>query len=54
MNSKTAKRLRKEANYHPTDPRKYEWVGPKKTTQELSASCSRSLYRELKKEEKNG
>lgn len=51
MNTKTAKRLRKEARYHPTDPRKYERVGNTGTI-EVSAECSRSLYRELKKEYK--
>jgi hypothetical protein len=75
MNSKTAKALRREANYHPSQERAYEVVnqsrrlktvmvkqgkgkrpvetqtGERKTgTVELSATCSRSLYKELKKE----
>jgi hypothetical protein len=54
MNSKTAKRLRREANHHPNNQSKYEWAGPKKSTLELAPDCSRFLYGELKKEYKNG
>lgn len=57
MNTKTAKRLRRAANYHPTQPRQYEEVvrSPRKAkahkkSLELTASCSRYLYQELKKE----
>lgn len=59
MNSKLAKRLRREANYHPTDEVKYVDVVNYKarpykhpTHRELDPSCSKSLYKELKKENK--
>ena len=62
MNTKTAKRLRKEAMYHPTMVREYTTVnksrkikdtktGERKAgTQELLDSDKRTLYKELKKE----
>lgn len=56
MNSKTAKRIRREANYHPSNERKYIRAKHHKRCKgehdELSPNCSRFLYRELKKEEK--
>ena len=65
MNCKVAKRLRKEAGYHPSQPRTY--VGTNETrkyfhdksgkridytvqSQELHDGDPRSLYKELKKE----
>lgn len=60
MNPKTAKRLRKAARYHPSQPREYITVNntrrntPGGGTVELADSCSRLLYQELKKEYKNG
>lgn len=62
MNTKTAKRLRKEARYHPTMAREYHTVNKsrkfkdvktrqmKQGTQELLDSDPRVLYKELKKE----
>lgn len=53
MNAKTAKRLRREARYHPSDKRTYEIIG-KSRTYELGSDCSKALYKELKKETQNG
>lgn len=64
MTKKVARQLRKDVNYHPADPREYRIVNKSKKlkgiingqavfkqgTVELSDSCSRSLYQELKKE----
>jgi hypothetical protein len=62
MNAKTAKRLRKECNYHPTQEREYEIVNKsrkikdlktktmKHGTLELHAACSRYMYQQAKKE----
>lgn len=60
MNNKTARRLRKEANYHPTQERQYHVVNKsrkidknglaKHGTVELVDSDPRTLYKELKKE----
>jgi len=63
MNVKTAKRLRRESNYHPSMPRRYVWFEGKKETRvagrvmyektqclELHEADPRSLYQELKKE----
>lgn len=52
MNTKTAKRLRREANYKPSQKREYKRVN-KKGTIELVDSDPRTLYRELKKEFRN-
>jgi len=56
MSEKKAKQLRRDANYHPTDPRKYTQVRTNTPgiTMELDPSYSRSLYQELKKKAKNG
>lgn len=57
MNAKTAKRLRKEANYKPgRKPTKYETTTKGRrgnSTSEVDAADPRYLYRELKKEHKN-
>lgn len=60
MNNKTARRLRKEANYHPRQPREYHIVNKsrkikkngqiKHGTVELIDADPRTLYKELKKE----
>lgn len=60
MNAKTARRLRKEANYHPSQVREYKVVNMsrkiklnkerKSGTIELVDSDPRALYKELKKE----
>ena len=56
MNTKTAKRLRKEANYHPSQPRDYIFFNksrknPKsKGTVELADHDQRVLYNQLKAE----
>ena len=62
MNTKTAKRLRREARYHPSMPRKYIRVEVKKRLQNgktviryiemLEDSDPRTLYKELKRETK--
>lgn len=55
MNAKKARQLRKEAMYHPSQERSYIRVNksranPNKGTVELEESCSRSLYKSLKKD----
>jgi hypothetical protein len=52
MNSKTAKRLRKEANFHPSDERSYEQTNQQGTI-EVMGDCSRAFYRAMKKRVKN-
>lgn len=52
MNSKMAKKLRKEANFHPTNERNYEQINHQGTV-EVSGDCSRSLYRSMKTQIKN-
>lgn len=47
MSAKIAKRIRKEINYHPRDPRKYV-LG--KRGIEIDPTDKRSLYQEMKKE----
>jgi len=64
MNKKIARQLRKEANYHPGQPRQYHIVNKsrkqtspgvfKQGTIELVDSDPRALYKELKKEYKGG
>jgi hypothetical protein len=56
MNTKLAKKLRQYLNYHPSEPRKYEFVNksrknPKsKGTVALVKDETRLVYKELKKE----
>lgn len=60
MNTKVAKRLRKEAMFHPSEPREYVTInnsrkfkqsgGIKEGTIQLTDDSSRTLYNELKKE----
>jgi hypothetical protein len=62
MNTKTAKRLRRESRYHPDMPRQYHTVNKSRKikdvktremklgTQELIDSDPRVLYKELKRE----
>lgn len=64
MNTKTAKRLRREARYHPSMPRKYmleitpkmeilkngQVIKVEKRTRVLADDDPRVLYNELKKE----
>lgn len=69
MSHKIAKRIRAEIKYHPKQPRSYVQLNMRRrtitvkgkkieiapsATIEIDPKCSRSLYREMKKEARNG